>query len=104
MFSGYHSREGSGGSKGQIINSETLRILRQLMSIPLQTIENECNRVANLYRELWSLQDAYKIMNEYGLEHITYGKGIRELYPPFLLTCPTSIRIFIVANVCSTFK
>jgi hypothetical protein len=50
-----------GGSKGLIINSETLRILRQLMSIPLQTIENECRK--DRYRprydedgnELWSM-------------------------------------------------
>jgi hypothetical protein len=34
-------------------------------------------------------------MIEYGLEHTTYGRGIRELDPSFLLTAPLTVHILV---------
>ena len=36
------------------------------------------------------------MMIEHRLEDITYKDGLKELDPPFLLTCPSSIRISIL--------
>jgi hypothetical protein len=82
-----------GGAKGQKVCSETRQILDRLLSVDLHVIENECNIVANLYREKWTLKNPNDFMIEYGLEHTIYKSGIRELYPPFSLTAPLTIQI-----------
>jgi hypothetical protein len=43
-----------GDSKGQTVYSETRRILDKLFSLDLHRIENECNKVANLYHDKWT--------------------------------------------------
>lgn len=88
-----------GRAKGQTVYSETRKILDRLLSIDLHDIENECNRVAKLYHGIWSTKNPNDFMVEYGLEHITYGSGIRELDPPFLLTAPLTIHIQVF-NSC----
>jgi hypothetical protein len=80
-----------GESKGQIVSSETQKFLRKLMSIPLKTIQDECNKT-NEYRDLWNTINPNNMMTEYGLEYTTYMEGIRELDPAFLLTCPCTVR------------
>jgi hypothetical protein len=82
-----------GGAKGQTIYSETRKILDRLLSIDLHDIENECNRIAKVYHGIWSTKNLNDFMVEYGLEHTTYGSGIRELDPPFLLTAPLTVHI-----------
>jgi hypothetical protein len=84
-----------GGEKGQFVSSETQKILRKLLSIPLQRIEDECNKVAGKYRNLWNTKNSSDIMNEYGLPNTTYKDGLRELDPEFLLSCPSTIRMYI---------
>jgi hypothetical protein len=85
-----------GASKGQAIYSETRRILDRLFRLDLHHVENECNRVANSYREIWSLKNPNDFMIEYGLKHTTYANGIRELDPPFLLTPPLTVHIQVL--------
>lgn len=85
-----------GGNKGQVIYLETQRILNLLMDIPLQRIQDECNRVANQLRDRWSTRNPKDLISEYNLYFTTYGDGIRELDPPFVLTRPSSIRINIL--------
>lgn len=81
--------------KAQIVNSTTQRILRQLIEIPIQTIEEECNRVANMYRVKWKAKNPNDRMIKEDLPNMTYEEGIKELYPDFLLTAPVSIHIQI---------
>jgi hypothetical protein len=76
-----------GSTNGQTVCSETKTILERLFSLDLHHIENECNRVADLYSEKWSAKNPDDFMiKEDDLDHTTYKSGIRELYPPFLLT------------------
>ena len=82
-----------GGTKGQTVYSETRRILDQLFRLDLRKVENECNRVAALYREKWNAIDPNDFMLEYNLEHTTYADGIRELHHPFSLTMPLTVHI-----------
>ncbi|MGI0043830.1 MAG: hypothetical protein ACRD47_08970, partial [Nitrososphaeraceae archaeon] len=91
-----------GKDKGQFINTRTQKILRQIISIPLQRIQDECNRVANEYRNLWNSKNPNDIMIEYGLPNTTYKDGIRELDPAFLLTCPSTIRMNILDSRINT--
>jgi hypothetical protein len=84
-----------GGAKVQIVSSTTQRILRQLMAIPIQRIEEECNRVANMYRVKWNVKNPSDRMIEEDLPNMTFEEGIKELYPDFLLTAPVSIHIHI---------
>jgi hypothetical protein len=57
-----------GDSKGQIVYSETRRIFDELFRLDLHYVEDECNRVANLYRDIWSRKNPNDFMIEYGLE------------------------------------
>ena len=82
-----------GGTKGQTVYSETKRILDRLFSLDLHHIENECNRVANSYRDDWSTKNPNDFMIDFHLKHTTYENGIKELYPPFLLTAPSTVHI-----------
>jgi hypothetical protein len=82
-----------GGTKGQTVFSETRRILDKLFSIDLHRIENECNKVANLYRDKWARKNPNDFMIEEDLQHTTYENGIRELHPPFSLTAPSIVHI-----------
>jgi len=91
-----HIEQIQGGHKGQFVNSETQRILSRLMSIPLQSIQDECNRVANSRREKWKNKDQNAMMIEEGLTNIPYKQGIRELDPSFLLTAPLNIHAQIL--------
>ena len=42
---------------------------------------------------MWITKNPNDFMVEYGLERTTYGSGIRELDPPFLLAAPLTIHI-----------
>ena len=84
-----------GKDKGQFANTETQRILRKIMTIPLQRIQDECNKVASKYRDLWNAKNPNDMMIEYGLQYTTYKDGLGELDPAFLLTCPSTIRMNI---------
>ena len=84
-----------GGDKGQAVYSETIKILDRLFRLDLHYVENECNRVADSYREKWSTKNPNDFMIEYDLEHTTYANGIRELYPHFLLDIPSSVYIHV---------
>jgi hypothetical protein len=88
-----------GKDKDKFVNTETQRILHRIMTIPLQRIQDECNKVANKYRDLWNTKNPNDIMNEYGLPITTYKDGLRELDPAFLLTCPSTIRL----NICELY-
>ena len=90
-----------GGQKGQTVSSETQRILNRIMSQSIQKIQAECNRVANLRREKWKDKDQNAMMIEEGLPNISYKQGIRELDPPFSLTCPASVHMNILDSVSS---
>ena len=83
------------GEKAQIVSSTTQRILRQLIEIPVQTIQEECNRVVKMYRAKWKVKNPSDRMIEEDLPDKTYEEGIKELYPDFLLTAPLSIHIQI---------
>lgn len=91
-----------GGDKGQFISTETQKILRKIISIPLQRIQGECNKVANEYHDLWSTKNPNDKITEYGLESTTYEKGIIELDPPFSLITPSTIRISILNSRINT--
>jgi hypothetical protein len=82
-----------GDSTGQTVYSETRRILDKLFSLDLHRIENECNKVANLYHEKWTRKNPNDFMIEEDLQHTRYENGIRELHPPFLLTAPSTVHI-----------
>jgi hypothetical protein len=71
------------------------------MALPILKIQDECNRVANLYREKWRAKDQNAMMIEEGLPNISYKQGIRELDPPFLLTSPSSVHMSILNLVNS---
>ncbi len=79
-----------------------LRVLHKIMSIPLQRIEDECNNVANEYRNLWNTKNPNDMMIEYSLQYTTYKDGLRELDPVFLLTCHRTIRINILNSRANT--
>ena len=66
------------------------------MNIPLQSIQDECNRVANIYRNRWRLKLQTAPMTDEGLSPLTYEKGIKELNPPFKLTLPSTVQINIL--------
>lgn len=87
-----------GGSKGQFVCSETQRILLKIMTVSLQTIQDECNSVAGGCRISWISKKPNEMMNEngYRLPGITYKDGLKELHPQFLLSCPSTIRISIL--------
>ena len=51
------------------------------MNIPLQSIQDECNRVANIYRNRWRLKLQTAPMTDEGLSPLTYEKGIKGLIP-----------------------
>jgi hypothetical protein len=70
-----------GGDKGQFVSTETQKILRNIISIPLQEIQGECNKVADEHRDLWNTKNPNDIMTEYGLPNTTYKDGLRELDP-----------------------
>ena len=89
-------RSVEGDNKGKLVYFETKRILDTLFNINLQKIQEECNRVANMYRDMWSSKDPNELMIEYGLEYTTYESGIKELDPPFSLNAPASIRIYVL--------
>jgi hypothetical protein len=91
-----------GGYDGQFVNTETQKILRKVFSIPLQRIQDECNRVADVYRNYWNTKNPNDIMIEYGLPNTTYKDGLRELDPAFLLTCPSIIRMNILNSRVNT--
>ena len=84
-----------GGAKGQTVCSEARRILDRLFRLDLRNVQNECNRVADLYRERWSAKNPNDFMVEYNLEHTKYAGGIGELDPPFLLTAPLTVHIHV---------
>lgn len=85
-----------GGEKGHIVRRETQRLLNKLLSLGVKNIENECNEVANRYRELWKDKNPNDSMTEFGLPHNKFSEGISELDPPFLLTEPSFIRAEIL--------
>jgi hypothetical protein len=85
-----------GGEKGQIVSRETQRVLNRLLLFGVKNIENECNKVANHYRELWKDKNPNDSMTEFELPYNKYSDGISELDPPFLLTEPSSIRVEIL--------
>jgi hypothetical protein len=68
------------------------------MTVSLQTIQDECNRVAGGCRISWIAKKPNEMMNEnvYRLPGITYKDGLKELHPQFLLSCPSTIRISIL--------
>jgi hypothetical protein len=88
-----------GGDRGQIVSFETQKILNMLLSFGVENIQNECNNVANHYRDLWSKRNPTDFMTEYNLQDISYECGIRELYPQFLLVEPSTIRLNVL-NSC----
>lgn len=84
-----------GEEKGQRVYYETRTMLDRLLGINIREIENACNRTANSYREKWGAKNPMDRMIEENLSNLTYGEGIRELYPPFMLTRPHTIHIDI---------
>jgi hypothetical protein len=88
-----------GGDRGQIVSLETQKILNMLLSLGVENIQNECNSVANRYHNLWNKRNLTDFMTEYDLQHISYECGIRELYPPFSLIEPSTIRLNVL-NSC----
>jgi hypothetical protein len=89
---------------GHYVNSETQRILNRLMEIPIQKLQNECNRVAQYFRDQWKSKNQTSMMLDPclpngGLDNISYEEGIDEIRPPFLLTSPTSIHVNILNSV-----
>lgn len=88
-----------GGDRGQIVSFETQKILNMPLFFGVENIQNECNSVTNHYRDLWSKRNPTDFMTEYNLQDISYECGIRELYPPFLLIEPSTIRLNVL-NSC----
>jgi hypothetical protein len=89
-------RNVEGENKGKLVFFEIKKMLDTLFSIDLERIQQECNRVAIIYRDKWSTKNPNKLMIEEGLEHTSYGNGIIELDPPFLLNTPVSINIYVL--------
>ncbi len=85
-----------GGDRGQIVSFEVQKILNMLLSLGVEYIQNECNSVANHYRDLWSKRNPTDFMTEYGLQDVTYESGINELYPSFSLVEPCTIRLNVL--------
>jgi hypothetical protein len=84
-----------GGPKGQTMYSETKRILDMLFRIDLHVVENECNRVAKSYRNVWNAKNPSDHMIKEYLPNLTYREGVKELYPDFLLTAPSTVHVRI---------
>ena len=85
-----------GGDKGEVVNSVTLEILNRLTNIPVQSFQDELNRVAGLRRERWRNKIQNTMMIEERLPNISYAQGIRELDPSFLLNAPSFIYVRIL--------
>lgn len=89
-------RRVEGEDKGHKVSEVTQEHLCTFLSLDITNIRNECNNLSNKYRALWGLKNPSDFMSEYGLPNTSFGDGIRELDPPFLLRLPSTIRIDVL--------
>ena len=83
-------------TKGTRLARLLKNIFVHFLSLDITNIRNECNNLSNKYRALWGLKNPSDFMSEYGLPNTSFGDGIRELDPPFLLRLPSTIRIDVL--------
>ena len=84
-----------GGPLGLVVYNKVLNILNDFFSLPIQNIQDECNNVLKKYERIWDAKIPTNQMDEYGLK-LSYLQGISELYPPFRLSHPSTVRIQII--------
>lgn len=94
------------GEKGEVVRAETLRILNRLTGMHIQLFQEECNTVAQYFREQWRSRNQASMMLDPslpngGLNSTSYEDGIDEISPPFLLNPPISIHVYILTSVSS---
>lgn len=84
-----------GGEKGQRVAQSAKASINKFFNFGIINIENECNKVSNKYRSIWSSRQPTDLMSEYNLP-ITYEAGCKELEPHFELSDPITIRVKIL--------